>query len=225
VEVSNGRPSGLNASASSSAIQPSNSNSTLPASLSTSTRSSDAIREGPSTEFSSLFASDSSYSIWPEDLAVVFPDPGTTNAEDGDNASIANTISQLSLGEYHSSRLAVHDRSDTSSPSGVSTSEEDEDDNSDQNPYRIRNTRRPATAEPYPRSTQARVLWRANGHEESDVDRDIVVAHKHGWKGSNANAVQREEQDMAESGEGEEAVANRLPNEIIMNVSIPPSSI
>lgn len=54
-----------------------------------------------------------------------------------------------------------------------------------------------------------------------DVDRDNVIAHNHGWKGSNAYASQATGQpDMfAGAGEVEEAVANRLPNEIIMNVS------
>lgn len=160
-------------------------------------------------------------------------DPDTTYERDGDTASIAHTVSQLTLGEYHSSRLAVHDRSDTSSPSGVSTSEEDEEDNLDRednpNPYRISiPSRRPATTEPYPRPVQARALWTSNSDEEINMDRDNVVAHKHGWKGSSMKATQTEGEGVSESkatfvpatlGEGDEAAANRLPNEIIMNVS------
>lgn len=225
VEAPNDKSSGLNDSASAPALQPAPSNSTLSSSLATSQRSRNTVQSAPSPEFSSLYASDSSYSIWPEDLAVASSRVFEAATDgDGDSTSVTNTISQLTLGEYHSSRLAVHDRSDTSSPSGVSTSEEDEDDNSDRNPSRTSiPPRRPATAGSYYRSTQARVPWKAKGDEEMDVDRDNVIAHNHGWEGSNAYASQATGQpDMfAGAGEVEEAVANRLPNEIIMNVSHP----
>lgn len=224
----------LRPSASASGFPRSASTQAEPAQLALS-QSDAAIREASSTEFSSIQASGSNYSIWPEDLVNRSSDrislePDATFERVDDITSAANMLSQVTLGEYHSARLAVHDRSDTSSPSAVSNSELDEDDDynreGDRQPYRRSlPSRRSTSADLYPQHVHHPVLWTSNSHEEVNMNRDNVIAHKHGWKGSSTGEpVQGEGQDIPMvngHSEGHEPVANRIPNEIVMHVSHP----
>jgi hypothetical protein len=165
----------------------------------------------------SLNASSSNYSIWPEDLVIPTAnrlDPEAANfRQDEDIVSATNNISHMSLGDYHSARLAVHDRSDTSSP--VSNSEEDEDDGCRSGIQ----SRRSASAVMHSKHGQSRPIWTSNSEEELDTAHDGEIAFKSGWNASDAaDAVS---QDVGDEGsrEGEEPAANRVPNEIIMHVS------
>lgn len=165
----------------------------------------------------SLNASSSDYSIWPEDLVVPSASrldqaPGNVR-QDEDIASATNNLSRMSLGDYHSARLAVHDRSDTSSP--VSNSEEDEEDGGRSQVERLR----PATTVAHSKHGQSRTIWTSNSEEELDIAHDPVIAFKSGWNASDAaDAVSG---DLRNGGlrEEEEPAADRIPNEIIMHVS------
>ena len=182
------------------------------------------IPSASSTDLS-LNASSSNYSIWPEDMSA-----STTNghaqepeAIDQDEEEILpmNGLSRMSLGDYHSARLAAHDRSDTSSP--VSNSEEDEEDRVGQNRDRRTYTREFSHSRSEIAAVQAkngRAVWNSNREEDFETAGDNEITFKSGWNTKDATLATSQEKDSdVEPGEGDEPAASRVPNEIIMHAS------
>ena len=149
------------------------------------------------------------------------PERSDPAEQDDETVLPTNSLSRISLGDYHSARLAMHDRSDTSSP--VSNSEEDEEDEARQDSRR----------QPYPKehshgksvavaaqSRNGRAIWNSNSEEDSDIAHDNEIAFKPGWNTSDAAAIPPQENvSVGELREWDEPVASRVPNEIIMHVS------
>ena len=140
--------------------------------------------------------------------------------QDDETVLPTNSLSRISLGDYHSARLTMHDRSDTSSP--VSNSEEDEEgtqQDSRRQPY-LKGHSHGRSVAVAPQSRNGRAIWNSNSEEDFDTAHDNEIAFKPGWNTSDAAVVMPlEDGSVEELKEWDEPVANRIPNEIIMHVS------
>ncbi|KAJ9101185.1 hypothetical protein QFC21_003404 [Naganishia friedmannii] len=166
-----------------------------------------------------------------------------TDIADGANADggqeIMEGLTRFTLGDYHSGRLARHQRSETSSPSAVSNSDYEEDDEDEKRDggslgKKIRSVLDPARQSTISKSESTRkakrVLPTSISDEEAEDDLNDVATFKEDWHASgstetgqsnnSASTPFQHEQYATQSIRNEERdpVASRVPNEIIMHI-------
>ncbi|KAJ9110655.1 hypothetical protein QFC19_001484 [Naganishia cerealis] len=190
----------------------------------------EAIPEAASSDLSYVNASDSNFSIWPEDVLNTSTrgssEDQMTMIGGGDEFSVTDGLARFALGDYHAVRLApLHDRSDTSSP--VSNSEEDDDE-------RLREN----LGLPVGHPTQSirrvkRAAHESMSDEDTENDPDDIATFKEDWHTSTSGRTDEGElkshslipdPQTAHAAEPirieeNEPVAAMIPNEIIMHVS------